>query len=230
MSLVVYIRKRLEHFALQTEFTCRAGTLTAVVGPSGAGKTTLVRLIAGLETPDKGMISLGGAVWTDTAKGSLLPTRKRKVGLVFQDYTLFPHLTIAQNIAFGTENPDSVERLMSMFGISHLHAKRPAAVSGGERQRAAFCQALASEPDLLLLDEPFSALDVATRSFLCALLQKLKRELAIPILHVTHDLDEARRLSDAVIALEKGRIAPDWLGRQLGAGRFAAPACPAYGP
>jgi len=214
MTLTVNIQKHLEHFDLQTSFTCPAGELTAIIGPSGAGKTTLIRIIAGLETLDNGIIALNDTIWNDTKQGHFTPTYKRKIGLVFQEYTLFPHMTVHQNIAFGTSNSTKVKTLMNLFGIDHLSHQKPCAISGGERQRAAFCQALAREPELLLLDEPFSALDVQTRTFLCGLLAEYKRELGIPILHVTHDLKEAIQLGDTVIAVENGHITPDWLNRQ----------------
>lgn len=210
MALTVDIRKRLNHFDLQMNFSCAAGELTAVVGPSGAGKTSLVRLIAGLEEPDLGRITLHDHVWMDSETLSFVPTCKRKIGMVFQEYTLFPHMTVRRNIEFGSSDSGAVDSLMDVFGIRHLESHRPGSISGGERQRVAFCQALAREPDLLLLDEPFSALDVGTRTFLCDLLVDLKKDLAIPILHVTHDLKEAAHLGDAVIAVEQGCIAPEW--------------------
>ncbi|NDV19881.1 ATP-binding cassette domain-containing protein [Pseudodesulfovibrio sp. JC047] len=215
MGLTVNIHKKMHHFDLHTQFSCATGELTAIVGPSGAGKTTLVRLIAGLERPDSGTISLNGVTWMDSRSTmAVVPTRKRKIGLVFQEYTLFPHMTVRQNIVFGAITPNSVDSLMKTFGIFHLENQRPDCISGGERQRAAFCQALAREPDLLLLDEPFSALDTVTRTFLCSLLADLKTDLNIPILHVTHDLKEADQLGDNIIAVESGRITPDWLTRQ----------------
>lgn len=214
MTLTVNIAKRLEHFELQTDFTCPAGELTALIGPSGAGKTTILRVIAGLEASDSGVVSLNGTCWYDSWCDHFIPTQQRRIGLVFQEYALFPHMTVRQNIAFGAPDSAEVDTLMEIFGIKHLSWRKPRAISGGERQRAAFCQALARKPDLLLLDEPFSALDVQTRTFLCALLGEYKSELGIPILHVTHDLKEAELLADTVIAVDKGRIAPDWLGRQ----------------
>lgn len=214
MALTVNIQKQLNHFGLHTSFSCNAGELTAIVGPSGSGKTTLIRLIAGLEEPDRGIITLNDRVWADTDTRRFLPTHKRKIGLVFQEYTLFPHMTVRKNINYGASDSDKADALMDTFGIRHLANQRPSAISGGERQRTAFCQALAREPDLLLLDEPFSALDQATRSFLCEVLADLKAILNIPILHVTHDLREAEQLGDAVIAVENGRLAPDWLSRQ----------------
>lgn len=223
MQLTLDIRKQLDQFELRTALTCRAGELTAIVGPSGAGKTTLVRLAAGLEQPDRGIITFGDEVWADTDADRFVPAHKRMVGLVFQEYPLFPHLTVRRNVGFGAADDSQVAALMHAFGIAHLADRRPASISGGERQRAAFCQALARRPRVLLLDEPFSALDAATRSFLCGLLAELKAELGIPILHVTHDLDEAERLGDAVVAVENGLITPDWLSRQAHLRPAAAP-------
>ena len=211
MTLTMEIRHRLPHFELDVSLTCRAGELTAIVGPSGAGKSTLIRLVAGLERPDHGYILLGDTVYADRSTGVFLPPQKRGLGLVFQDYTLFPHLTVAGNVGFAAKDKSRVPELLEMFGIAHLAGERPANVSGGERQRAAFCQALATEPALLLLDEPFSALDAATRRTLRAELAELKKHLSIPVLHVTHDLEEACELGDAILPLAEGRIAPKWL-------------------
>ncbi|WP_243543871.1 ATP-binding cassette domain-containing protein [Pseudodesulfovibrio tunisiensis] len=215
MTLSVAVRKQLSHFDLNVNFQCRAGNLTAIVGPSGAGKTTLIRMIAGLERPDAGRICLGNTCWVDTATNAFLPARKRGLGLVFQEYTLFPHLTVRRNVAFAATNMERVDSLMNLFGIRHLADKRPDQISGGERQRAAFCQALAREPVLLLLDEPFSALDAATRRKLRAELRDLKSELDIPVLHVTHDLEEAEYLGDDIIAVDHGQVSPNWFDCQM---------------
>ncbi|TIH12519.1 ATP-binding cassette domain-containing protein [Marinifilum sp. JC120] len=214
MSLKINIRKQLPNFALDVAMHCKPGTLTAVVGPSGAGKSTLVRIIAGLEKPDMGTISLNGKNWVDTATNNFAPPQKRGLGLVFQEYTLFPHLSVRKNVAFAAVDKECVPGLMEKFGISHIAESKPANISGGERQRAAFCQALAREPVLLLLDEPFSALDIATREGLRKELRSLKSELNIPIIHVTHDLEEAYYLADSIFVLENGHESPEWLDRQ----------------
>ncbi|MBU1002576.1 MAG: ATP-binding cassette domain-containing protein [Proteobacteria bacterium] len=213
MTLHVQISKRLPHFDLAVCLSCPPGQLTAIVGPSGAGKSTLMRILAGLEKPDEGRVTLGDTVFVDTAAKTFLPPQRRGLGLVFQDYPLFPHLSVRDNVGFATKDRDRVAELLTTFGISHLADKRPAAISGGERQRAAFCQALAREPVLLLLDEPFSALDVDTRRSLRRELRDLKQVLPIPILHVTHDLEEAAYLADQTLALERGCLSENWLQR-----------------
>ncbi|MCK9240503.1 ATP-binding cassette domain-containing protein [Desulfocurvus sp.] len=213
MALAMNVRKRLAHFELRAELRCEPGSLTALVGPSGAGKTTLMRIAAGLDQPDEGRVALGACVWVDTAAGVFVPPRHRGLGFVFQDYPLFPHLTVRANVAIAARRRERVDELLELFGIARLAGKRPGAISGGERQRAAFCQALARDPVLLLLDEPFSALDAATRRALRRELAALKGELGVPIVHVTHDLEEARELGDAIVAVEEGRISPDWLER-----------------
>jgi molybdate transport system ATP-binding protein len=215
MGLDVSISKRLPHFDLDVQLHCPGGSLTAIVGPSGSGKTTLVRMVAGLERPDAGRISLGGHTWVNVDERTFMPPQKRRVGFVFQDYTLFPHLNVRKNVAFAATDERRVDDLLELFGIEHLAESRPNQISGGERQRCAFCQALARDPDLLLLDEPFSALDVATRDTLRRELKALKAELDIPVLFVTHDLGEAEFLGDSILPIVKGRLTPDWLADQI---------------
>lgn len=222
MTLSLSVSKQLENITVQLETTCPSNTLTAIVGPSGSGKTTLIRMLAGLDTPDNGTISCNDTVWFSSASGITVPPQRRHVGLVFQDYTLFPHLTVEKNILFAAVKPETVPDLLQTFGIEHIRHKKPHSISGGERQRAAFCQALAREPVALLLDEPFSALDVTTRRKLQHLLLEIKTRLPIPIIHVTHDLEEATLLGDTIIAMEQGKISPNWLNTQLLAAHHAA--------
>lgn len=224
MTLNLDIRKKLPNFTLDVSLRCEPGTLTAIVGPSGAGKSTLVRIIAGLEKPDDGVLSLNGTTWCDTDAKVFLPPRKRGLGLVFQEYTLFPHLNVRKNVAFAAVDKNCVTELLRKFGISHIADSKPHNISGGERQRTAFCQALAREPVLLLLDEPFSALDIATREGLRRELRDLKAGLNIPIIHVTHDLEEAYYLADSIFVLENGKESPQWLERQKR--RFCADVSP----
>jgi molybdate transport system ATP-binding protein len=163
MRLCTDIRKRLKHITVNISFTCGAGQILAVVGPSGAGKTTILRAIAGLEQPDAGCIVCNDIPWFDSIRKINLPPQQRKVGYVSQGYGLFPHLTVRKNIGFAAKKTDKVAQLMELFSIANLADCRPAEISGGERQRAALAQALAAEPRLMLLDEPFSALDYKTR-------------------------------------------------------------------
>lgn len=215
MILAARLKKKLPHFTLDVEFSCPAGKLLAVTGPSGSGKTTVLRMLAGLDDPDTARIALGDEVWRDTASGVRVSARRRGVGLVFQEYSLFPHMTLAQNVAYATTDAAFAAHLLELFGIAHLAASRPGAMSGGERQRGALCQALARRPKALLLDEPFSALDAATRAALRGELLAVRERFAIPIVHVTHDLAEAALLGDAVVTINRGRLDRDWFGRQL---------------
>lgn len=215
MTFTIRLRKRLAHFALDVEFVCSAGSILVLTGPSGSGKTTLLRLLAGLDHPDEGRISLGGEVWLDTAGGVRQKPQARGTGLVFQEYSLFPHMTLAENVAYATHDRDWARQLLSSFGIEHLAGAKPREMSGGERQRGALCQALARRPKVLLLDEPFSALDAATRSALRQELLSIRERFAVPIVHVTHDLAEAALLGDTVLALNQGQLDPSWFERQV---------------
>jgi molybdate transport system ATP-binding protein len=216
MNLHIHIRKKLPHFDLSVELVCPAEKMTVLIGPSGAGKTTLIRIIAGLEKPDEGVIRFGDEVWTDTSRRICLPPQKRRLGYVFQDYTLFPHLNIQDNAAFAAgKKKEAVQKLLERFGLWQLRDRKPDAVSGGERQRCAICQALAREPRMLLLDEPFSALDVFTRRDLRDELRQMKEELSIPIVYVTHDVNEALYLADDIVPLVDGRVDREWLQRSI---------------
>ncbi|HHB76893.1 MAG TPA: ATP-binding cassette domain-containing protein [Desulfobulbus sp.] len=204
--LDVHIIKQRGQFSVDVNFFCPDGRLLALTGPSGSGKTTVIRALAGLDRPDCGHISYRKKYWYHSTTSCFLKPRKRKVGYMFQEHTLFPHLSVRKNIAFACRDDERVSKLLRLLSIEHLADSRPHRISGGERQRTALAQALASDPDVLLLDEPFSALDTMTRNRLRHLLLDLKESLKIPIIMVTHDLEEARQLSDQHICLEKGAV------------------------
>lgn len=211
MALRAEIKKRLNHFTLDVSLACARGRILSVVGPSGSGKTTILRVIAGLDAPDEGSIACGESVWVNTRAGTFLPTQKRRLAMVFQDFALFPHCSVLKNVCFAARSKSLAETLMKRFGIWHLKDTRPQSISGGERQRAAICQALAREPEVLLMDEPFSALDPITRRKLRMAVAEMKRELGIPIIHVTHDIREALFLGDEIVPVVRGKIFHKWL-------------------
>jgi molybdate transport system ATP-binding protein len=215
MALEVHVKKALSSFVLDVSLTAERGDLKVITGPSGAGKTTVIRIIAGLERPDEGYITYRGEVWVDRGRGIFMPSQKRRLGFVFQDYTLFPHLTVYQNVAFAAQDRKDVEKLLRLFGIWNVRDSKPNRISGGERQRCAICQNLARKPRVLLLDEPFSALDLENRRRLRRELKALKEKLSIPIIHVTHDLNEALYLGDEVLSMVKGQLDHDWLDDRL---------------
>ena len=192
--------------AFRLRLALAVGTETvAVVGPSGSGKSSLLRAIAGLTTPAAGRIALGERVLFDSARGVNLAPERRAVGLVFQEYALFPHLSVLRNVGFGGRR--RAQELLERLRIGHLADARPAELSGGERQRVALARALAREPGVLLLDEPMAALDPHTRGAVRGELRQLLAELALPTLLVTHDFDDASALADRVAVLEAGSLA-----------------------
>lgn len=180
--------------------------ITVIVGKSGAGKSTLLSALLGAAKPLAGRIDLGSRTLFDAAAGIDLPVPARRIGIVFQDALLFPHLSARENVAFGLRDGGRPEDWLARVGASLLAHRRPGELSGGERQRVALARALAARPDMLLLDEPFSALDPAARSSLGDLLGDLQRAAGVPFLHVTHDPGEALRLGDSMIAMEGGRV------------------------
>ena len=191
--------------SFRLELTLALGRETfALVGPSGAGKTTVLRAVAGLVRPEHGRVSLDGTVLFDSSSGVDLPPEVRRVGFVFQDYALFPHMTVAQNVAYGARS--GAGELLDRFRIAHLAGARPGELSGGERQRVGLARALARDPGVLLLDEPLSALDPHTRAALRLELKELLDELNLPVLLVTHEFHDAAVLADRVAALADGRI------------------------
>ena len=221
MALHVDLAHPLRSFAL--ELTLEVGAETfALVGPSGAGKSSVLRAIAGLLRPERGRVVLGSETWLDSARRVDLPPERRSVGLVFQDYALFPHLSVRRNVEFGSDDRTRVQELLERFRIDDLADARPAEISGGERQRVAVARALARRPRVLLLDEPLSALDTHTRATVRGELRELLAGLELPVIVVTHDFEDAATLADRVGALVDGRL------RQVGspAELVAAPVDP----
>jgi molybdate transport system ATP-binding protein len=200
----------LPAFTVAVGLTVGAETL-ALVGPSGAGKTTVLRAIAGLLDPERGSIRLGERTWFDSAQGVSLPPELRSVGFVFQDYALFPHLSVRGNVAFGSTGEADVDELLERLRVGHLRDVKPATLSGGERQRVALARALARRPGTLLLDEPLSALDAHTRAAIRTELQELLHELALPTILITHDFRDAAALADRAAVIVDGQL------RQVGA-------------
>jgi ABC-type sulfate/molybdate transport systems ATPase subunit len=209
---VGYAPKSGTRFALDVALDVPPG-ITVVLGPSGAGKTSLLSAIAGLIRPDHGRIALGADVLFDAALKLDVPVHRRKVGLVFQTLALFPHLTAEANVAYGlfprlgrAERRRRAHEWLERVHVAHVAGRYPPTLSGGEAQRVALARALATEPTILLLDEPFSAIDAALRSELRSELKSLVGRVAIPTLFVTHDTDDARALADRVVQLSAGRV------------------------
>jgi molybdate transport system ATP-binding protein len=204
-------RGMADRFVLDVEFEAQPG-ITILFGPSGSGKTATIKAIAGIIRPDSGRISVGEQTLFDSDRSINLPIRKRGVGLVFQHLALFPHMSALGNIEFAMSHLPRPQRrqraleLMQRFKIAHTAPRRPAQISGGEAQRVALARALAAKPRLLLLDEPLSAIDEATKSDIIADLKAINRELRLPVIYVTHNREEAITLGERLIAYERGRI------------------------
>jgi ABC-type sulfate/molybdate transport systems ATPase subunit len=203
VALDIGISHPLRSFRLDLELSVGRETL-ALVGPSGAGKSTVLHVIAGLMHPERGRVAFDEHIWLDTASGIDAPPERREVGFVFQQYALFPHMTVRGNVAFAGR--ERVDELLQRFGIAHLADARPGALSGGERQRVALARALARGPAALLLDEPLSALDAYTRTRVRSELRELLGELGLPTLIVTHDFEDAAALADRVGVLVEGQL------------------------
>ncbi|MBL0936827.1 MAG: molybdenum ABC transporter ATP-binding protein [Rhizobiaceae bacterium] len=211
MSLDVALRHTMGDFALDIAFRS-AGGLTALFGPSGSGKTSVVNMIGGLVRPDSGRISTDDRVLVDTATGTFLPPHKRRIGYVFQDARLFPHLTVRQNLVYGRRFVPQAERYgdfsqaVDLLGISHLLDRKPARLSGGEKQRVAIGRALIASPRLILMDEPLASLDDARKAEILPFIERLRDEARVPIVYVSHSVAEVARLATDIVVLDRGRV------------------------
>jgi molybdate transport system ATP-binding protein len=209
--LRVDVAKQLGEFSLSATFESE-GRVTGLFGASGAGKTSLVNMIAGLLRPDRGTIAIDGDTLDDTDKGVHVPAYRRRIGYVFQDARLFPHLDVVQNLDYGrrmnrlADDPLQRKRITELLDIGHLLDRRPGKLSGGERQRVALGRALLSKPRLLLLDEPLGALDEGRRAEILPYLMRLRDEARIPMVYVSHDAAEMRQLATQIVLLQDGRV------------------------
>jgi len=210
LSLRKHLHTAEGNTTLNLEFEVETGQFLTLFGQSGVGKTTCLRCIAGLTEPDHGRIVVDGEVWFDRDQGINVPPQKRRVGFVFQDYALFPNLSVRENLRIALGDPKDepyVDELLDLMGIKELERRLPTTLSGGQQQRVALARALARRPRLLLLDEPLSALDGETRLRLQNEILRIQRHLRMTTLMVSHDLGEVYRLSNQVIVIEHGRMA-----------------------
>jgi molybdate transport system ATP-binding protein len=213
-TLAVRVRKRLGAFDLRCNLELPLAGLTALFGSSGAGKSTLINLVAGLHRPDEGRIAVGGRLFCDRAAGIDLPVEKRELGVVFQDARLFPHLTVRQNLLFGFRRAGTrarspratVESVVDLLGLAALLDRRPHTLSGGERQRTAIGRALLAQPRLLLLDEPLASLDAPRKAEVLPYIERLRDACDVPILYVSHAVDEVLRLASTLVVLDRGAV------------------------
>jgi molybdate transport system ATP-binding protein len=211
--LDVAIQTRLGVFTIDAAFTAPTPGVTALFGRSGAGKTSIVRALAGLARPNAGHIRVGDTVFFDSAKGIDVPAERRRVGYVFQDARLFPHLTVADNLGYGWrrapegDRPIRMETVVPLLGIGGLLGRRPHTLSGGEKQRVAIGRALLSQPRLLLMDEPLASLDAERKAELLPYIERLRDELSLAVVYVSHAHDEVERLARTLVVIEGGRVA-----------------------
>jgi molybdate transport system ATP-binding protein len=220
-GLEVALYHRQGDFTLDIAFRTDSRA-TALFGPSGSGKTTALNAIAGLLRPERGRIVFDGRIMLDTDSDVFVPPYRRRMGYVFQDGRLFPHLTVRQNLLFGRffagrraarrDPAITLDRVVGLLGIEHILARRPVNLSGGERQRVAIGRALLSEPCMLLMDEPLAALDGARKAEILSVLERLRDVARVPILYVSHDVAEVSRIANNVIVLDNGRTGDRWPG------------------
>ena len=213
MSIAVAIAHRQGDFALDVSFETDA-RVVGLFGPSGSGKTTILNVIAGLLRPDAGRIAIDGRVLVDTDGKAFVPPHKRRLGYVFQEARLFPHLSVRQNLAYGrwftpsSQHQGSVGEIVELLGLAPLLQRRPRTLSGGEKQRVAIGRALLASPRVLLMDEPLASLDQARKNETLPYIERLRDELSIPIVYVSHSLPEIEHLTRHVVRIEGGRAVP----------------------
>lgn len=212
MTLAIDIRHRLGSFLLDAKFETGSG-LVAVFGRSGSGKTSLINIIAGLARPEQGRVAIDGTVLVDTERGIFVPRHRRRVGYVFQEGRLFPHLTVRQNLLYGRwfaargKRGDELARVVDLLGIAGLLERRPGRLSGGEKQRVAIGRALLADPRLLLMDEPLASLDEARKAEILPYIERLRDRSRVPIVYVSHSIAEVSRLATTVVLLSEGKVA-----------------------
>ncbi|MCP4882980.1 MAG: ATP-binding cassette domain-containing protein [Flavobacteriales bacterium] len=209
ISLQKKLKSSTGEMELDLNMQIEEGKLITIYGKSGAGKSTLLMLLAGLMNPEKGYIRMGNNIWTDTSKQIFLPPQKRNIGFVFQEYALFPNMTVRENLCFGLGKGQSktiVDKLVDIVDLGQLQSRKPNTLSGGQKQRVALARALVSQPKMLLLDEPLSALDNEMRSKLQSYILEVHREFGLTTLLISHDVSEIIRLSDFMIEMDHGKI------------------------
>lgn len=210
--LQVHVAGKLGRFILDAAFTVREKSITALFGPSGAGKTSIINMTAGLIRPKEGRISLNGRCLFDAKTKIFVPPEKRRIGYVFQDGRLFPHLSVRSNLTYGMRLLPKNERyvkfdaVVDLLGIGSLLDRRPAKLSGGEKQRVAIGRSLLRSPELLLMDEPLASLDASRKDEVLPFIERLSRNYSIPIVYVSHSIDEIFRLADHMVIIENGRV------------------------
>ncbi|MEO2069495.1 MAG: ABC transporter ATP-binding protein [Desulfurobacteriaceae bacterium] len=203
--LTVSVRKKLKDFSLDVGFHSEA-RITALFAPSGSGKSLTLQAVAGLIEPDEGRIEVNGELFFDSERRINLPPQKRRVGYLFQDYALFPHMTVIENIRYSSKDEKLIERLLEILEIDSVKDKYPSEISGGQKQRVALARALATKPKILLLDEPFSALHKSLKLSLYEEIKEIQKIFEIPIILVSHDIDEVFELADFMVVMDKGKV------------------------
>jgi molybdate transport system ATP-binding protein len=212
MTLAIHIRHRLGTFEIDARFEAGGG-LTALFGRSGAGKTSIINVIAGLIRPAEATVSVDGVALLDTARGLYVPRHRRRIGYVFQEGRLFPHLTVRQNLLYGrwfappAERPGDLDRVVDLLGIGGLLDRRPGRLSGGEKSRVAIGRALLADPRLLLMDEPLASLDEGRKAEILPYIERLRDQSRVPIVYVSHSVAEVARLASTVVLLSEGKVA-----------------------